>query len=520
MFAVTENPIDAAALRAGLQRPEAGALVVFEGWVRNHHRGRPVTRLDYEAFVEMAQSEGDALVAEIEEEFPGVRITCVHRTGDLVPGDVAVWIGARSAHRDDAFRAARLAIEEVKRRLPVWKKEYHPGSDPVWVNCTEDTGVTNDASAYYARQSALAEVGAQGQHRLAQASVLVVGVGGLGCPAAMYLTGAGVGRLTLVDGGKVEFSNLHRQVLFEAGDVGAPKASRAALALRARNPHIVVEAINADLTASNLRPLLVGRSVVLDCTDNFTTRLLLHDACLEAGIPLVQAAVHQWEGVINVFERGAGGCLYCVGLPRDVSALDRVGSCAGAPVFGPAVGTLGLLQATEAIKVLLGRGADDLATHHTLLVDLLSIGITRVARPARPDCPFCTRVGTTSDSGRAEVGASPASDDKPTPLWVSPDERDQLGTHRLVVLATAEDRAARDWLIDVEIVHPEDTQKLDLLVRTSDRPVVLTCPQGVRSASMARMLRAAGLANVFALEGGLPSSLGQLRSTQREAARE
>ena len=186
MFALTETPIDAAALRASLQRPEAGALVVFGGWVRNHHRGRAVTRLDYEAFAEMAQSEGEALVAEVESEFPGVKIACVHHCGELAPGDVAVWIGATSAHRDDAFRAARLVIEEVKRRLPIWNKEHHPGAEPVWVNCTEDTGVERNAAAYNARQSSLPEVGEEGQQSLARASVLVVTGTAIGASGAAH----------------------------------------------------------------------------------------------------------------------------------------------------------------------------------------------------------------------------------------------------------------------------------------------------------------------------------------------
>lgn len=497
MFALTEQPIDAAALRARLQRPEAGALVVFEGWVRNHHQGRPVTRLDYEAFAEMAQSEGAALVAEVEQEFPGVVIVCVHRCGDLAPGDVAVWIGATSAHRDDAFRAGRLVIEEVKRRLPIWKKEYHPGADPVWVNCTEDTGVQPNATEYSARQTALPEVGESGRQCLAQASVLVVGVGGLGCPAALYLGGTGVGRLTLVDGGKAELSNLHRQILFETDDVGASKASRAALALRARNPHIVVEAIAADATAANARALVTGRTAVLDCTDNFVTRLLLHDLCLELGVPLVQAAVHRWEGVLNVFRRGDGGCLYCTGLPPRPAELDATGNCAGAAVFGPAVGVLGLLQATEAIKLILDRPAAEIATHHTLLIDTLTTEITRVERPARADCPYCR--------GRALPAVSTASGaSEGPPLSVNESELAQLGSSRLVVLVTAEEQREFEMPATARVLHPADTAALNLLANQETGPLVLACPFGLRSAALARGLRASGHHRVFALAGGLP----------------
>jgi adenylyltransferase/sulfurtransferase len=495
MFAVTEQPIDAAMWRERLRRPEAGALVVFEGWVRNHHRGRQVERLDYEAFAEMAQSEGEAMVAEVESEFPGVRIGCVHRTGSLVPGDIAVWIGATSAHRDDAFGAARLAIEEVKRRLPVWKKEHHPGAEPVWVNCTEDTGVARNAAAYNARQSSLPEVGEAGQQRLAAASVLVVGLGGLGCPAALYLAGAGVGRLTLVDGGRVELSNLHRQILFEMGDVGAAKATRAALALRARNPHPVIEALASDVTASNARALVTGRTVVLDCTDNFATRLLLHDICFELGVPLVQAAVHRWEGVLNVFQRGEGGCLYCTGLPARPVELDATGNCAGAPVFGPAVGLLGQLQAAETIKLILDRPPAEIATRHTLLIDTLSTEITRVERPARADCPYCRGVARSSS-------ASEAVED--TPLWVDQAGLADLGKPRLVVLATEEESREFALPAAARVLHPSDSAALKILADEETGPLVLACPFGLRSAAVARGLRTLGRRGVFALAGGLP----------------
>ena len=313
MFELTELPIDSTALRAKLARPEAGACVVFEGWVRNHHLGQPVNELHYEAFDVMAKLEGDAIVTEIEHRYPGCTVLCVHRTGALRVGELAVWIGVASPHRQAAFLACRRGIEEIKRRLPVWKKEHHPDGAAEWVNCTTEAASRGPKSAdYYARQSALPEVGATGETQLANARVLVVGLGGLGCPAALYLAGAGVGQLTLVDSGKVELSNLHRQILFTTDDLGAPKAEAAVDALRARNPFIQLEALATEFTAQNARTLVAGRTVVLDCTDNFATRFILHDACFSAGVPLVQAAVHRFEGTLDVFRRGSGdACIVC-----------------------------------------------------------------------------------------------------------------------------------------------------------------------------------------------------------------
>src|SRR5690606_32596010 len=149
--------------------------------------------------------------------------------------------------------------------------------------------------------------GDKGQASLASARVLVVGVGGLGCPTAVYLAGAGVGHLTLLDSGKVELSNLHRQILFTTDDACTTTADAAVAALRARNPFVRLEAMATDLTAQNARALVAGQTVVLDCTDNFATRFVLHDACFSAGVPLVQAAVHRFEGTLDVFQRGTGG---------------------------------------------------------------------------------------------------------------------------------------------------------------------------------------------------------------------
>src|SRR5258708_28838176 len=183
MFELTDQPIDTAVWRRRLAHAGAGALVLSEGWVPDHHLGRPVTELEYEAFDVLTRLEGDAIVAEAEEAHPGCRVGCVHRTGRLQVGELSVWIGAVSAHRQAAFLACRHVIEEVKRRLPVWKKEYHPDGAAEWVNCTAEA-VANPLSpeTYYEHQTPLPAVGAAAPSAPAAPGLLLWGVGRPRCP--------------------------------------------------------------------------------------------------------------------------------------------------------------------------------------------------------------------------------------------------------------------------------------------------------------------------------------------------
>lgn len=486
MFELTAHPIDPAALSARLARPDAGALVVFEGRVRNHHLGRPVTHLEYEAFDELARAEGDAIVAETERLHPGAHVLCVHRTGSLGIGDIAVWIGVASTHRHTGFAACRHVIEEIKRRLPIWKKEHHPDGAAEWVNCTAEPARTAaTADDFHARQTALPEVGTTGQARLAAARVLVVGLGGLGCPAALYLAGAGIGRLTLVDGGKIERSNLHRQTLFTLAEIGAPKALAAAARLRLHTPTIEIAAHETDLDARNARALVAGHDVALDCTDNFAARFVLHDACHALGVPLVSAAVHRFEGTLDVFRHGEGGCVHCLWPARRADELEVAGNCAAGPVFAPAVGMLGTLQASETLKLLLGL--DPEAARRTTLVNLLDNSFLTIARPARADCPACG----TPEAAFAPVGRTDRDSDDAALL----DHETFAALNpapRVVRLAgPGETPGATD------VVSPHDLARLRELA--ADRPLALTCHSGVRSAALARLLRAEGLRNVYAL---------------------
>jgi molybdopterin/thiamine biosynthesis adenylyltransferase/molybdopterin synthase catalytic subunit len=485
MFELTAAPIESAALQARLAAPACGAVTVFEGRVRNHHLGRAVTQLDYEAFEEMAQQEGDAIVDETERIYSGTKVLCVHRTGPLKIGEAAVWIGVASAHRQEGFAACRHVIEELKVRLPLWKKEHHPDGAAEWVNCNTEARTEREAGLF-SRQTALPEVGPAGQQKLAAARVLVVGVGGLGCPAALYLAGAGVGRLTLVDGGRVELSNLPRQILFTAAEIGAPKVLAAAARLRLHQPGAEVVTHEGDLMAANARALVAGQSAVLDCSDNFATRFVLHDACLAARVPLVQAAVHRFEGTLDVFRHGTGGCLHCLWLGRSAADLESAGNCAGGPVFGPAVGVLGVMQAAETIKLLLGRDGE--AARQTRLVNLLDGTQLSIARSPRADCPVCAR----PDQLR------PAAD-QPRPddagLSLDADGGAALGpAARLVYLLEAGETAAP---APVLTVAAHDLAQLRELAQGG--PLVLSCRHGLRSAALARLLRAEGMTGIHAV---------------------
>jgi adenylyltransferase/sulfurtransferase len=458
-----------------------------------------VTKLEYEAFDDMARLEGEAIISETERIYPGATVLCVHRTGLLAIGEAAVWIGIASAHRQAGFAACRHVIEELKLRLPIWKKEHHPNGAAEWVNCTVEAAAKPGADDMHARQSALPEVGIEGQKKLAAARVLIVGVGGLGCPAAVYLAGAGIGHLTLVDGGKVERSNLQRQILFTTAEIGAPKTLAAAARLRLHNPAAKFVSHEGELTPRNARTLIAGHDVVLDCTDNFATRFLVHDACLALGVPLVQAAVHRFEGTLDVFRQGpfdklrapslprsAGGCLHCQWSGRSPAELDTAGNCAGGPVFGPAVGVLGVMQAAEAIKLLLGHEGD--ATRQTRLVNLLDGSQLNIERSARPDCPVCSRL--------EQLKAAKPAAGTDISLFLDPAGTASLGPVAQIIYLTEPGESAP---VGKKSVPALDLASVRELAATG--PLVLSCRYGVRSAALARLLRAEGLGNVFALTG-------------------
>ncbi|MBV8172919.1 MAG: molybdopterin-synthase adenylyltransferase MoeB, partial [Candidatus Eremiobacteraeota bacterium] len=213
---------------------------------------------------------------------------------------------------------------------------------------------TSEELQRYGRQLTLPEFGQRGQQRLKEARVLLVGAGGLGSPAALYLAAAGVGTLGIVDYDRVELSNLHRQVLHATSMAGRPKTESATRTIGDINPHVNVETHAAQLTSANAMNILRGYDVVVDGSDNFATRYLVNDACVLLGMPTVYGSVYRFEGQASLFDARRGPCYRCV-FPQPPPP-GAVPSCATAGVIGVLPGIIGLIQATETIKLIAGIG--------------------------------------------------------------------------------------------------------------------------------------------------------------------
>lgn len=238
----------------------------------------------------------------------------------------------------------------------------------------------------YSRHILLPQIGATGQARLRDARVFVVGAGGLGSPSLLYLAAAGVGHITVIDDDSVEVSNLQRQIAHDSRSLGLTKVVSAGAHMKSINPLIQVTEIEERLSVSNISKLIEGHDVVLDGSDNFATRFLVNDACFFAGIPLISAAVYRFEGQLSVFDwREDSPCYRCL-FPSPPSA-GTVPSCAEAGVLGAVVGTLGTMQATEAIKLLTGAG--QLLRGRLLRYDALRMETTVLGFARNPKCKLC-----------------------------------------------------------------------------------------------------------------------------------
>jgi molybdopterin/thiamine biosynthesis adenylyltransferase/rhodanese-related sulfurtransferase len=266
------------------------------------------------------------------------------------------------------------------------------GGTALWVeHGLPMTRAGNDGDFHdrYSRHLRLPEIGVAGQRKLEASRVVVLGAGGLGCPAAFYLAAAGVGTLVIADDDVVERSNLQRQILHTDARVGAPKLDSAAQTLRALNPRVHIEGLPERVTSANVEALLDGADVVLDGADNFPVRYLLNDACVKLGKPLVYGAVQRFQGQVSVFDagrqRGRAPCYRCL-FPQPPAPGDAP-DCSNAGVLGVLPGVIGMLQATEAIKLILGIGEP--LVGRVLLFDALAMRFHETRLAPDPECAVC-----------------------------------------------------------------------------------------------------------------------------------
>lgn len=512
-FSFSTTALEPERCREALCDPAAGGYASFEGWVRDHNDGRHVHRLEYEAYEALARKEGERIVREAIARFGVTAAACVHRVGSLAIGDLAVWVGVSSAHRAEAFDACRYIIDEVKHRVPIWKKEHYDGGDSGWVNCercaeaahsreehehhhrahgghAEEGAAAGKPAPDYSRQMALPEVGAEGQQRLGEASVLVVGAGGLGVPVLQYLAGAGVGRLGIVDGDRIEASNLHRQPFYGRDDVGRLKAEVAAAQVARLNGDVRCEPVAVDATAENIDELVADYDLVVECTDNLRAKFLVNDAVVRAGKPAIFASIYQYEGQLQTYRPEPDApCLRCVWpeAPRD----GLVGNCAEAGVLGPVPGTLGAMQAMQALKLILGLADDD--PPGVVIVDLLGFGTRFIKARRNPDCDHGPgrRVEDTRGAGE--------------PLEL---EFETLAQARAAGYELVDIREA--WELRYDRPGTETGLHLPLSELLEGRAAfpsqgrqLIVCAHGVRSLALTEHLRAQGRAGVWSMRGGL-----------------
>jgi len=466
MFRITAEPI----LPLAIDDRSAGGFVTFEGKVRNRNDGRTVERLEYEAHIPLAEAEGQRILDEAIRAFDLVNAAAVHRIGTLEIGETAVWIGVAAKHRDAAFRACTFVIDELKKRLPIWKKEHYADGDSGWIGVEAAPQLD-----LYSRQIALSEVGREGQERLATARILVVGAGGLGCALLPYLAAAGVGEIGISEGDVVDLSNLHRQVLYGFGDHGQRKGVLAASSIRRLNPRLSVQ-VHDRIDLTNAADIISTYDLVVDGTDNFATKLLLNDVCWRLAKPLVLASLFKFEGQLLVIEPGSnGGCLRCMWPEPPYDGC--VGTCAEEGILGSVAGALGTMQATEALKLILGIG--ETLGGAMLTLDLRTWEMRRIVRTRRPECPTC---GSGNAIQQVDLD------------WDSALERQ---------LAIVDVREPEEWTpVPVRIERIPLSQIGRLRQRALEGPVLLVCDRGVRSASAARALQAEGI-DAFSLAGGI-----------------
>jgi sulfur-carrier protein adenylyltransferase/sulfurtransferase len=390
------------------------------------------------------------------------------------------------------------------------------------VSVAEPPALDADEYKRYSRHLILPEVGLEGQKKLKAASVLCIGAGGLGSPVAMYLAAAGIGRIGIVDFDVVDHSNLQRQIIHSTPDVGRSKLQSATDKIKALNPHVQVDTYETSLSSENALELFEPYDVIIDGTDNFPTRYLVNDACVLTGKPNAYGSIFRFEGQASVFAAKDGPCYRC--LYPEPPPPGLVPSCAEGGVLGVLPGVIGLIQATEALKLILGIGEPLIGRF--LIYDSLKMRFRELKLRKDPDCPVCGTHPTVTKlidyeqfcGIRPEPAAQPAAAPGGT-----------VSDWEITALELKKRLDAGDDLVIVDVREPNEYQinripgstliPLGELPRRyqeldPDREIVLQCKMGGRSAKAQDFLRTVGFTKTKNLRGGVLAWIDQVDPTQ------
>jgi len=365
----------------------------------------------------------------------------------------------------------------------------------------------------YSRHLILPEVGLQGQKKLKAGSVLIVGAGGLGSPAGMYLAAAGVGKIGIVDFDKIDLSNLQRQIMHATEDVGTSKCASAKKRMQEINPEIEVVVHEEQVSQANIEKLVKLYDVVIDATDNFSTRYLINDACVLGKKPNIYGAIYRFEGQASVFAPGQGcyRCLFPFPPPPDT-----VPNCAEGGVLGVLAGIIGVLQATEAIRILIGMGSGLIG--RLMLYDAMEMRFDTLNVKRNADCPICGDKPTITTVVDTAVSCAPVATG-------SGSDSAQVADAEITAASLNERLEEGDKFLLLDVRNPEEyvlcsipgstlipLPELTKHIKDLDKEqeIIVYCKSGARSRRAMGMLQASGCKNVKNLTGGILSWIAEV----------
>ena len=366
--------------------------------------------------------------------------------------------------------------------------------------------LSNDEILRYSRHLIMPEVGMEGQIKLKQAKVLMIGTGGLGAPLGLYLAAAGIGKIGLVDFDTVDMTNLQRQVIHGTADIGRPKLDSAADRMNDNNPYVEIEKYETRLTSENALDIFEDYDIVVDGTDNFPTRYLVNDACVLLGKPNAYGSIFRFEGQATVFHHDGGPCYRC--LYPEPPPPGLVPSCAEGGVLGILPALVGSIQATETVKIILGKG--ETLSGRLVLYDALNMKFRELKLRRNPECPVCGDNPTVRELIDYEQFCGiPQTEPEPAP-GLSEWEID------VVDLKQRLDRGDSVFVLDVREPHEYQICSLpdSVLIPLGDLPkrvnelnsaddIVVHCKSGMRSAKAVDFLKKTGFRKVKNLKGGI-----------------